>query len=194
MPKLSNHEEYSEKFEEYFKEHRRIPSFEVMKNILGVKSKNTVHNFFKKLEEEWYLEKEGQSYFPTLKLSWTPVYSSVRAWFATTADEASKDYMNLESYIMPHSNSSVIVTVKGDSMIEASILEWDLVVVDKWLSANIWDIVIAEVDWGFTLKYLEKDKKWRFYLRAWNPNYEDIYPTEELNVFGVLVSVIRKIR
>lgn len=194
MPKTSNFDLYSDKFEDYFRENKIIPSFEKMKDILWVSSKNTVHNFMKKMEEDGLVEKIDWSYFPTQKMTAIPVYSSVRAGFASSADDASKDYLNLETYIMEHPNSSVLVTVKGDSMINASILEGDMAVVDKWKNANIWDIVIAEVDWNFTLKYLMKDNQERFYLKAWNDNYPDIYPDNEMNIFGVLVSVVRKIR
>lgn len=194
MPKNSNFEVYFQKFSEYYTINKNIPSYEILKSILWVSSKSTVFNFMKQLEEDELIYKEWWTYFPTEKMNLFPVYSSVRAWFATPADEVSKDYLNIENYIIEHPNSSVIVKVKWDSMINASILEGDLVVVDKWLNPNVWDIIIAEVDWKFTLKFLEKDKKWRFYLKAGNPNYPDIYPEEELQVFWVLVSVIRKVR
>lgn len=194
MPKKNNYEMYFEKFLDFYRKNKVIPNFETLKNILWVASKSVVFNFMKKLEADDLIYKEGNSYFPSEKLNSVPVYSSVRAWFATPADEVSKDYLNIENYIIEHPNSSLIVKVKWDSMINASILEWDLVVIDKWLNPNIWDIIIAEVDWKFTLKYLQKDKKWRFYLKAWNENYPDIYPEEELQIFWVLVSVIRKIK
>ena len=53
-------------------------------------------------------------------------------------------------------------------------------------------MVIALVDQQYTVKFLDKDKKRKSYLRAANPDYDDIYPTEELKIFGKVVGSFRK--
>lgn len=50
-----------------------------------------------------------------------------------------------------------MIKVSGDSMIEAGINTGDIVIVDKGKHAKVDDIVVAEVDREFTLKYLKRD-------------------------------------
>jgi repressor LexA len=77
-------------------------------------------------------------------------------------------------------------------MIDAGIFPWDIAVVDKAKIPREGDIIIANIDYQYTIKYLRKDGQGRDYLQAANDNYMNIYPKEELQVFGVLVSIIRK--
>ena len=100
--------------------------------------------------------------------------------------------MDLEKYILEKPNASVIVSVKGDSMSEAGIFAWDIVIVDKSISPKSGDIVVALVDGKYTLKFFEKDRNGKVFLRAGNSAYQDIYPEQELEIFGVVVSLIRK--
>ena len=67
-------------------------------------------------------------------------------------------------------------------MIEAGINTGDIVIVDKGQQGKIDDIVVAEVDREFTLKYLKRDKR-GYYLLAGNIKYPPFYPREELKIF-----------
>ena len=53
------------------------------------------------------------------------------------------------------------------------------------------DIVIAEVDGGWTMKYYRK-RAGKIYLEPANKKYKPIYPTESLNVAAIVKAVIRK--
>ena len=83
--------------------------------------------------------------------------------------------------------------VKGDSMIDAGIHEGDIAVVEKRNLANIGDIVVAIVDNEFTLKTLDKERG-QYILRPANPAFPVIRPQGTLEIFGVLVGLIRKYR
>ncbi len=83
--------------------------------------------------------------------------------------------------------------VKGDSMIDAGILEGDLVILRRTESANTGDIVVALIDnEEATLKKLRKKGK-SIALEAANPAYETrIFGPDQVQVQGVLVSLIRR--
>jgi repressor LexA len=66
-----------------------------------------------------------------------------------------------------------------------------MVLVDRSVSAVNNDIVIAEVDGAWTIKYLRK-KGNKVYLQAANKKYKDIYPVSELKIAAVVKAVIRK--
>jgi len=75
-----------------------------------------------------------------------------------------------------------MIKVQGDSMIEAGIFAGDVVIVDKGLNGKVDDIVVAEVDGAYTLKYLKKDRN-GYYLMAGNSKYPEFHPQEELKIF-----------
>ena len=84
-----------------------------------------------------------------------------------------------------------MLEVDGDSMIDAHIEKGDMVIVEKCNHAKDGQIVIAEVDGEFTMKYFRKvgNKVW---LEPANKNYKPIYPEHSLNVNAILKAVIRK--
>ena len=78
-------------------------------------------------------------------------------------------------------------------MIDAGIHDGDIAVVEERHSANVGDIVVAIVDNDFTLKTLDKECG-NLILRPANPAYPVIRPKDTLEIFGVLVGLIRKYR
>ena len=81
--------------------------------------------------------------------------------------------------------------VHGDSMIDAHIEKGDMVIVEKNNQAQDMQIVIAEVDGEFTMKYFRKQGS-RVWLQPANKNYKPIYPVHSFNIIAVLKAVIRK--
>lgn len=120
------------------------------------------------------------------------IYESVSAGFWSPAEEQSRYSVDIERYIIENPISCILVRIRWDSMINAGIFSGDIAVVDKARVPKQGDVIIAQIDYNYTIKYLEKDSQWRTYLRAANDNYMNIYPHEELQVFWVVVSIIRK--
>ena len=99
--------------------------------------------------------------------------------------------ISIDDYLIERPSASVMVRVKGDSMIDAGIHDGDIAIVEKRHSANMGDVVIAIVDGEYTLKTLSRDKQ-GYVLMPQNPAYEPIRPKEGLEIFGVMVGLIRK--
>ena len=83
--------------------------------------------------------------------------------------------------------------VDGDSMIDAGIHPGDLVLVQRNLTPKAGDIVIAQVDKEWTMKYFEK-RGGQITLRAANSKYPAITPRNELVIAGVVIANVRKYR
>lgn len=115
----------------------------------------------------------------------------VEAGFPTSASEELIDTMSLDEYLVPNKEASYLLKVKGDSMSGAGIMPGDLVVVERGREAREGDIVVAEVDGEFTLKYFRK-KGGKPYLEPANKKYKPIHPQEELRILAVLRAVVRK--
>ena len=97
----------------------------------------------------------------------------------------------MEKFLAPHPERSFLLEVRGDSMIEAAINEGDYVLVEAREKANIGDIVVANVDGEWTLKYLAKDAKGLF-LRPGNSRYAPIRAREKMTIAGVVRAVVRR--
>ncbi len=76
-------------------------------------------------------------------------------------------------------------------MSKAGILPGDMVVVDKTQTPKSGDIVIAEIDGQWTMKYLKKRGESVSLIPA-NPKYKPIRPKKELKFGGVVTAVVRK--
>ncbi len=99
--------------------------------------------------------------------------------------------MRLEEYLIEKPIVTIFVKVKGMSMRDAGILDGDAVIVEKWRTVHEGDIVVAIVDNEYTLKYYHKENG-KAYLAPANDEFENIYPTESLEIFGVVVWSFRK--
>ena len=75
----------------------------------------------------------------------------------------------------------------------AGILPGDMVIVDRGLAPKSGDIVIAQVDGDWTMKYLRKRGSDVQLIPA-NPAYKPIRPKSELKIAGVVTAVVRKYR
>ena len=86
------------------------------------------------------------------------------------------------------------MTVDGDSMIDAHIADGDLVIAERTNHARDGQIVIANVDDEFTMKYFRQDKKNpdRVWLEPANKNFENIYPENGMEIVAVVRGVVRK--
>jgi repressor LexA len=109
------------------------------------------------------------------------------------ADEELLESISLDNYLIPNKEKTFILEVKGDSMIEAHIEEGDLVIAERAETAKNGEIVVAEVDGEWTLKYLRKDTiKNTIWLEPANKNYKPIHPKHSLRIAAVIRGVIRK--
>ncbi len=180
------------KLQDYYADHGVLPPYSTVMMLLGFKSKSPVAAVVARLKLLGFLEATAEKRLkPGRRFFERPVYDSVRAGFPSPAEDTSHDTLTIDEYLVANPSSTVLVTVKGDSMIDAGIMPGDTVVVEKRNSANAGDMVIAIVDNEFTLKTLGKEKG-KFVLVPANPAYPVIRPQGDLEIFGVVVGQFRK--
>lgn len=183
-----------DKLSAFYTDTKRMPTYEEMKSIFNVASKNTVAYRVNKLIEEGYLMKDGNKLMLTQTGSVMRL-GTVQAGFPTAADEdVETDLLSLDEFLIEKKKSTYMLEVVGESMIEAGILEGDLVLVERGRTPRRGDIVLALVDHEYTLKYLETEKG-RPVLVPANKAFKKIYPNPNtLKIEAVLKAVIRKYR
>lgn len=184
---------YKEKLIRFYESHTRMPTYSEMANLFGFKSKNAVARLVAKLVTAGVVAKDrlgrlipGDGFFGRIKM-----LGLVEAGFATPAEENLLDTISLDDFLVQRHDASFMLRVKGDSMYDAGIREGDLVIVERSQTARAGDIVIAEVDGGWTMKYLRKNGSIT-YLEPANSAFENIYPKESLTITAVVKAVIRK--
>ena len=176
----------------FFRENRRMPSYAEMINLLGVKSKSVVNFWVNKLVEAGIIEKDDRGHLTFTKRTFAiPLVGSVQAGFPSPEEESLCDVISMDEYLISRPDSSFLLQVSGDSMIGEGIKEGDLVIVEKGREPRNGDIVIAEVDGEWTMKYFRKQGK-KVALEAANPKYPIIKPKTELKIGGIVTAVIRK--
>lgn len=176
----------------FFRENRRMPSFAEMVELFGVRSKSVVHFWINKLVEAGMVEKDDRGYLRLTRGAFAiPRLGSVRAGFPSPEEEALRDILSVDEYLITRPESSFLLEVTGDSMVGEGILAGDLVVVEKGREPKNGDVVVAEVDGAWTLKTFRRQGK-QILLEAANPNYPLIKPKMELKLGGVVTGVIRK--
>ena len=119
-----------------------------------------------------------------------PVLGSIPAGGPVTSEEYVEDWVSFPERQIKHPADSFILRVRGESMINAGIVEGDHVVATAKLHPKNGDIVIALIDGGSTVKRFVKDKT-GVYLKAENPKYKNIYPAEQLEIQGVVIGLFR---
>ncbi len=194
MPPINRDHEYLAKLQDYYADYRSLPSYASMGHLLGMASKSAVSALVKRLQLQGFLEvTPDKRLAPTGRFFARPLAEdAVRAGLPAEVSSSMRDALTLDEYLVEKPSQTVLITVKGDSMIDALIQEGDIVVVEKRVAANVGDIVVAIVDGELTLKYLDKDRE-GFWLRPGNPAYAPIRPKTGLEIFGVVVGLVRKL-
>ncbi len=188
------------------------PSFDEMKEAVGLKSKSGIHALIDALVERNFLRKlphkaralevlklpkvkpsavvqlEGKDTIPGVEI---PLYGKIAAGTPIEAIANENDKLALPASLV-YSGEYYALTVEGDSMVEAGIMDGDTVIIKKTNTVNNGDIAVALVDDSeATLKQIKKDGAY-IQLIPKNSAY-DIrrLPADRVKIQGVLSSLIR---
>jgi repressor LexA len=181
-----------ERLRVFYRRENRMPGYNEMLRLFGYASKNAVHALLLKLRDEGYVLKRqrkiaaGPKLLPGVRL-----LGAVQAGFPSPAEEELMDTLSLDQFLVKKPEATFMLTVSGDSMIEAGIQPGDLVLVERGATPKSGDIVVAQVDEEWTIKYFRKDRD-GVRLEPANRKYRPIIPKRSLSVAGVVRTVIRR--
>ncbi len=189
---MEQDDNYLAKLQDYYTDNSVLPPYSTIMSLLGFKSKSAVAALVARLKLAQFLESTPEKRLkPGKRFFERPIFDSVRAGMPHPAGDTSYDTITIDEYLVNQPSRTVLVTVKGDSMMDAGIMEGDTVIVEKRNMANIGELVIAIVDNEFTLKTLGKEKN-EYILIPANKAYPVIRPKGGLEIFGVVVGQFRK--
>ena len=194
MPAPNKDPEHLDRLRDYYAENRHIPSFQRICELMGFASKAAASALMNRLEKAGFVEKAPDN------AAWIPgsrfferylADSAVRAGAPDMVEGTQGELFLIDQYLVRQPSSTLMVPVKGDSTIDAGIHDGDLVVVERAKAAKAGDFVVAIVDEEFTLKELIVEKG-MFALKPHNPAYPIIRPKGQLEIFGVVVGLVRR--
>jgi len=176
----------------FYQQSGRMPTFSEIGKILGIKSKNAVSKLVTQCEKMRVLERDKKGRLIPLSLA-APVrvLGMVEAGFPSPAEEELSDTLSLDDLLIQNKEATFLLKVSGDSMTEAGILPGDMVIVEKGRTPQNGDIVIAQIDGEWTMKYLKKRGESVTLVPA-NSKYKPIKPKNELKIAGVVTAIVRK--
>lgn len=195
MPRTISAPEKVRRLRTFCLEEKRFPSYAEMLALFDYRSKNAVYGLLKKLEGAGYIRKGADGKIaPTGRLTGSiRLLGTVPAGFPSPAEEELVDVLSLDEFLVRRPEATYMLTVSGDSMIDAGIHPGDIVLVERGGVTRNGDIVVAQVDGEWTIKYFRKQGR-NVRLEPANANYKVITPRQSLVVGGVVKAVIRKYR
>ena len=193
MPRTLDIHEKIRQLRAFHRTEGRPPSFAEMATLFGYASKNAVYGPIRQLVARGYLRrtKQGKIAFTSKITARIPALGSIQAGFPSPAEEELLDTISLDEFLVKRPEATYILTVSGDSMQDAGIQPGDMVLVEKGGIPRQNNIVIAQIDGEWTMKYYGKDRE-GVYLDPANARYSRIRPTRSLQIGGIVRAVIRK--
>jgi repressor LexA len=175
------------------------PSTREIQNHFGFASQTSVMQYLAALERKGFLDRHPRKaralITPAMKVRITdiPIYGQIPAGMSSLTEQSIEGHVSLDAYSanVTKNRGRFALRVRGDSMIDAHILDGDIVILEDSKEAHDGDIVAALIDGETTLKRYVVERG-RPYLKAENPGYPDLIAARELKIQGVMVSLIRK--
>ncbi|MDR0440587.1 MAG: LexA family transcriptional regulator [Candidatus Accumulibacter sp.] len=189
-------EGYLDHLRDYYAENRRIPSMQRIAELMRFASKTASRKLLERLAEAGFVQRapDDDAWIPARRFFERPLTNgSVRAGPPDAVDGADAGAFMIDDYLVRHPSRTVMIPVRGDSMVEAGIHEGDVAVVERAAEARPGDFVVAVVDGEFTLKELAVEDG-RSILKPRNAAYPVIRPAGRLEIFGVMVGLARRLQ
>lgn len=173
------------------------PSVRDIAAALGIRSTSTVHAYMRRLEEKGYIQKEqGKSRAVKIerkgepdKMLRVPILGKVAAGVPITAIQTYEGYVDYPVSMSRGKNGLFALRVQGESMINAGILDGDIVIVENRRFADDGEIVVALLDDEATVKRFYRENG-RIRLQPENSRMKPIYCTD-VTILGVVIANFR---
>lgn len=188
---------------QYIKSTGFPPTFEEMRENLGVSSNQSIIDLLYKLEKRGLIKKSegfarGLSLLPAAykalgKPSLAPFFGLTSAGTPMEAIEISGEWREMQGGMAELQENIFMLRISGDSMINAGIDDGDVVLVQSKKEFVSGDVVLAHKDGEATIKrFISEDKPPYVYLKPENPKYENMLFTDTTELKGRVISVFNK--
>ena len=190
-------------------EHGYPPSIREIGDAVGLSSTSSVHAQLETLEARGYLRRDGAKGravelerdpdtrlpVPAGAARNVPLVGTIAAGAPILAEERVEEVLPLPRELVGD-GELFMLTVRGESMIEAGVLDGDLVVVRAQPTVEQGEMCAALVDGEATVKFLRRTRAGEVFLDPANAAYEPIpvRPDQDARILGKVVTVLRAVR
>jgi len=180
----------------YITQNGRSPTLDEIGQLLEIRSKGTIHRYVKSLIDKGHLQRTGRNWRglrlageQNRRLTILPLAGRIAAGKPIEAISEQYEINFSEMLLGP---GRYVLEVQGDSMIDAGILDGDLVIVRETQSADNGDIIVALIDNNeATLKRLRKKGNQVELIPDNQSMTPMIYSADRINIQGVVVGQAR---
>ncbi len=188
---------------EYIVSHGYPPTIREIGGALGISSPATIHVHLQNLQKKGIIKKNGSKnraiellvqneYIKNDDVTKVPLLGKITAGSPIEAIERPDEYFSLPTYLIPKQKEVFTLEVEGTSMINAGILDGDIVIVERQNTAHNGEIVVAMTeDNEVTLKRFYKEKN-HIRLQPENDTMEPIILPNVI-ILGKAIGLYRKI-
>lgn len=177
------------------------PTFEEMRQALGVSSNQSILDLLEKLHSRGLVKKEsGSRSIAILHLGYetlgrpalAPVLGTTTAGLPAESIEITGEWRSVSPDVAKLAEDIFMLKISGDSMINAGIDDGDAVLVQTMKEFVSGDIVFAEIgDEGTVKRFISDDKPPYVYLKPENPNYKNVLFTDDVRLKGKVISILK---
>ncbi len=185
---------------DFIQQNNYPPTYQEIADAFDIVSKNGVVRHLVALERKGYIERSNtlarsirivhSEYLPATDTIRIPLVGRVSAGFPILAEENIDHQVAIPRTLIKSEGRYFALRVQGDSMINAGILDGDMVLVQSTNLPNAGEIVVALVGDEVTVKRFVNQGNKKF-LQAENPAYPDIHPQGEWSIQGRVIALIR---
>ena len=185
---------------EYIDKNSFPPTYQEIADAFEIASKHGVVRHLVALERKGYIARNDtlarsirildSQYLPASDMVQIPIIGRVAAGYPILAEENIENHVMLPRTMVKSEGRYFALRVHGDSMINAGILDGDLVVVQSTAVATAGEVVVALLGDEVTVKRLVNNSGQKF-LKAENPAYPDIHPQMDWSIQGKVVGLVR---
>lgn len=170
------------------------PSVREICDATNIRSTSSVHSILLALEEQGLIERDSQNarsihIVGTKNALQIPVIGQVQAGMPVLAVEQIEDYIPFSPPYSSIEKQYFALRVRGNSMINAAILDGDIVICEKTTAVSEGQIVVALIEDEATVKRFYREKN-GFRLQPENDDFSPIY-CAELQILGKVVASVR---
>lgn len=183
-----------DKLRDYYAQHRLLPSYAGIANLLGFSGKTGAAQLVKRLIEAGYIgAATGGKLVPMDRFFELPLLDQQVPAGGGEPDFAfsSVEAYALDRLLVGDRSKTLLVPIRGDSMVDAGVLDGDTAIVERAESPRAGDFVVAAVDGQYTIKELRFERS-KPVLVPHNKQYEPIRPQQEILILGVVKGIVRR--
>ncbi|MCD7796715.1 MAG: transcriptional repressor LexA [Clostridiales bacterium] len=168
------------------------PSVREIAQAVGLNSTSSVQYHLNALEDAGYIKRDAnlkrtvRAVGSAENIRHIPLVGTVTAGMPILATQQIEDYIAVSGM---NGDSLFALRVRGDSMVNAGILDGDIVIVEQCPTADNGEIVVALIEDEATVKRFYKEDGY-FWLQPENDKYDPII-VNECNIFGIVKTLLR---